>query len=422
MADTKNTREKQEERRERLELIKEFLVKNQKIVLPAALAAVLLLTAAVGLLAHSKKETKEDIQAASEADPEFTTGEEEGIPVPDVPLEENAYPEVNDLMLRYYKAMESGDMDGLYEIVSPLTDSYLIRLTEWAKHVAACPVVMVYTKPGPIEDSFIAYVYTEIQMVGYTDKNVPGIASFYVCKNAAGNYYINIEEEIDDDIADYIKAINLQDDVKDLNNKVTAEFNNLVAEDAAFADHYVTVTQSITKGIGEGLAALNVPEEPAEEEAGEEPAVEASATIKVVKATDVVNKRSSDSEISDKLGKAQIGDQFTVLEERANGWTKLTDGTTEFFIKSEYLETVSEQPVPGGAAETAAAEEPAAGGTAYVTATTTVNIRKSDSETADRLGKVNQGDKLELIEKQSNGWSKVKYNGKTAYVKSEFVR
>ena len=31
------------------------------------------------------------------------------------------------------------------------------------------------------------------------------------------------------------------------------------------------------------------------------------------------------------------------------------------------------------------------------------------------------GTKLELIEKMDNGWSKVKYNGQTAYVKSDYV-
>ena len=64
-------------------------------------------------------------------------------------------------------------------------------------------------------------------------------------------------------------------------------------------------------------------------------------------------------------------------------------------------------------------EEPV---TQYVTATTTVNVRSSDSEKADRLGKVSGGEKLELVEQRVNGWSKVIFNGKEGYIKSEYLQ
>ena len=50
-----------------------------------------------------------------------------------------------------------------------------------------------------------------------------------------------------------------------------------------------------------------------------------------------------------------------------------------------------------------------------------VNIRSAESETSERLGVAYQGEKLELIMKQADGWCKVKYNGQTAYVKSDYV-
>ncbi len=422
----------QERKGRRLEELKEFITNNRKTVLPIVLVAALLITLGIGLLANRKKEEPEEVEANAIGELAGTEVASEGIPVPDVPLELNAYPEVNELIMSYYKAMESGEIDNLAEIVSPLTESYEIRFREVAKHVEACPAVNIYTKPGPVEDSFVAYVYTEIQLVGYSEKTVPGMKSFYICKNDEGKYYINIEEEVDQEIADYIAAMSLQADVKDLNNKVTASFNELVAEDEAMGDNYDKVTQSITKGVQEAMQAKNEAEneeQPTEDTQELQPAV-VTPTGKTVKATDVVNMRSSDSEIADKLGKAQIGDTFTVLEERANGWTKLTDGTQEFFIKSEYLETVSE----GGAAEetgeapaentpqeTPAEVNLSLGSSGYVTAKTTVNIRKSASETADKLGVVYQGEKLELVMNQADGWCKVKYKGQTAYVKSEFM-
>lgn len=57
----------------------------------------------------------------------------------------------------------------------------------------------------------------------------------------------------------------------------------------------------------------------------------------------------------------------------------------------------------------------------YATATTTVNVRSSDSENADRLGKVAGGDRIKVLEQRVNGWTKVEYEGKEGYIKSEFL-
>ncbi|MCD7836768.1 MAG: SH3 domain-containing protein [Lachnospiraceae bacterium] len=60
--------------------------------------------------------------------------------------------------------------------------------------------------------------------------------------------------------------------------------------------------------------------------------------------------------------------------------------------------------------------------TRYVTATTTVNVRSSDSENADKLGKVSEGTKLELVEAKVNGWSEVIYEGQNGFIKSEYLQ
>lgn len=61
-------------------------------------------------------------------------------------------------------------------------------------------------------------------------------------------------------------------------------------------------------------------------------------------------------------------------------------------------------------------------GPQYVTATTTVNVRSSDSEQADKLGKVTGGTKLQVLEQRPNGWTKVDYDGKEGYIKTEFLQ
>ena len=55
-----------------------------------------------------------------------------------------------------------------------------------------------------------------------------------------------------------------------------------------------------------------------------------------------------------------------------------------------------------------------------ITVKENVNVREGASETAKKLGVAYRGDKFDLIEK-TNGWCKIRYNGKEAYVKADFV-
>ena len=55
-----------------------------------------------------------------------------------------------------------------------------------------------------------------------------------------------------------------------------------------------------------------------------------------------------------------------------------------------------------------------------VTATTNVRARAAASLEAESLGILSGGESLELYAIE-NGWCKVNYNGRVAYVKEEFV-
>jgi len=72
--------------------------------------------------------------------------------------------------------------------------------------------------------------------------------------------------------------------------------------------------------------------------------------------------------------------------------------------------------------ETGTGEQPARTEDVFAIATTTVNVRKSDSEIAEKVGKVSGGSKVQVLEQKVNGWSKVLANGKEGYIKSEYLR
>lgn len=67
-------------------------------------------------------------------------------------------------------------------------------------------------------------------------------------------------------------------------------------------------------------------------------------------------------------------------------------------------------------------EAPVDNGPQYATATTTVNVRSSDSEQADKLGKVTGGSRVQVQEVIANGWTKIVFEGKDGYIKSEYLQ
>lgn len=91
----------------------------------------------------------------------------------------------------------------------------------------------------------------------------------------------------------------------------------------------------------------------------------------------------------------------------------------------------NEEQESGGAAPAEGGQEqeqppveqfPEDGGPKYASATTTVNVRDSDSIQAEKLGKVSRGTRLEVQEVRLNGWTKIVYEGKDGYIKSEYLQ
>ena len=56
-----------------------------------------------------------------------------------------------------------------------------------------------------------------------------------------------------------------------------------------------------------------------------------------------------------------------------------------------------------------------------VTVLENVRVRSGANTNSEILGTAYTGEKLDLIMKQADGWTKVKYKGETAYVKSDYV-
>lgn len=410
----------------------DWIMDHSKIIFPLVLVACVLITVVLAINANKKEALeKEAQQAAMAVAAEQALPSVDELETPQFELEENAHPEINSLIRTYYDAQAEGDIETISSLNTYLDEIETIRVQELSKYIDSYPVLNVYTKPGLAENTYVAYVYSEVQFSD-VDLPLPGMQTYYIGINDEGDYFIN-DGTYDDTVWNYIKEITLQDDVVDLNNKVVVEYNELLAEDEELNEFIAYLKEKINEDVGEILAQAESAEEetPAEDTSRqEEEGQGAFQMIRTARATDVVNIRTSDSEEADKIDKAQVGQEFTLLEQKGNGWSRVEYNGKDAFIKSDYLEIVSEETLivdttaPAGETqeeegEVLAASDNAVMGTVRVIEN--VRVRKSASTEAESLGTVYVGDELELLMKQADGWTKINYQGQNAYVKSEYV-
>jgi len=97
------------------------------------------------------------------------------------------------------------------------------------------------------------------------------------------------------------------------------------------------------------------------------------------------------------------GTSVEVLENQSDGWSKVRHNDTDGFIKSDLLTSSSE----------------AAIGT--LRTVTGVNFRAGPSTNHDIIGHVAVNTAVDILENQSNGWSRVRHNGTVGFIKSEFL-
>ena len=401
--------------KEKIHSIGNYIIKHNKVVLPAVVVVAVAITVSVSLsLSNRHKEAQQEAEIASAASEMATETATEEVPL--VANEEGA---IYTLIATYYNAMATGDEETLRSVCDEISDKDMYRYVELSQYIDYYPTLEIYTKTGPEEGSVIAYVYYKISFVGH-EEEVPGYQALYICTNDQGGLYIKRGEN-SEEVNEYIKTVSTQDDVVEFNNKITVEYNELMVDHPEVLQYISELDSQVSIAVGEKLANQVAAETQVAEAGTEEGSTDGQDTQtengeqqeaedqgpQYVTTTTTVNVRSSDSEQADKLGKVSGGTKLQVLEQRPNGWTKVDYEGKEGYIKTEFLQL----------AESAAETETI--GT--VTATTNINVRASASETADRLGVLSGGDSAELVGTEGD-WSKIKYNGQIGYVKSEYVQ
>ncbi len=141
--------------------------------------------------------------------------------------------------------------------------------------------------------------------------------------------------------------------------------------------------------------------------------VELFKTIITMYATVDVNIRIQPTTESDRYGTLHKGETIKVKGITDNGWYQVVFREIYTgYIRSDYLT----QDMISTGVTLSQFETPVA---RY--ATVDVNVRASYTTNSDKLGVLATGEKVMVIGVTSNGWAKIEYNGRFAYVFAEYL-
>jgi hypothetical protein len=165
-------------------------------------------------------------------------------------LSENAYPAVNELVEQYMKATLKADLDTLDKVMTDTSSINVEDLQKQSEYIEDYKNISCYTKPGPVEGSYIVYVYSELKILDI-DTLAPGLTRLYICTAEDGNLYI-FSSEYDNETKEYIEATEKDEKVIALINTVNQKLATAVSSDAdlkSFVDKLNKTTEEAKKII-----------------------------------------------------------------------------------------------------------------------------------------------------------------------------
>jgi len=136
-----------------------------------------------------------------------------------------------------------------------------------------------------------------------------------------------------------------------------------------------------------------------------------------------VNIRSSASTTSDILATIAAGTSIEVSEHNPTGWSQVSLDGASGFIRSDFLTRGGD----GSAAATVSSSEAPAEATSTssnvgsLRTTGSVNLREGASTNDRIIRTLSASTGVEVLENQTNGWSRVRHNGTDGFIRSDLL-
>lgn len=235
----------------------------------------------------------------------------EGLTMNDEPLLE--------LAKKYYGAVTAEDEATLATIVEPWNDTVKEEAFSLNEKFKSFDDITTYSKDGPVDDSWLVYVYCECRVDG-VDTGIPTLLNpLLVITTDSTDLKISSDRS---EYADFINESNMSDEVQDLINEVNRQYEELKGSNSQVKDYS-------SDGSSGG--------EESTEAAGSNTTTYGTAT-----ATANVNIRSEGSTNGSVLGTLYPGQEVSIVASEGD-WTHVTftdpssGSTIDGYVSSEYL-------------------------------------------------------------------------------------
>ncbi len=392
----------------------------------ALLAAVLILVVVLIVKAvaggNDEPQDVQDPVAADEVQNEDETADDT---VNENPLQVDAYEGINDLVLKYFEGLSSGNTEMVEQTVDVLTDEEKATIEKKKDYIEAYKDVVCYTKKGLEENSYVVFASYEMKIYNI-ETPAPGIMALYVCLGDDGSYYI-FNGDASDELESYVLELASEEEVAAVIADVDARYQQLITEDEDLGKFAQTMLESQEAAEAETAE----PEKPSEGD-GKELEEPVKTTV-----NDGIRIREGRSTETRMLATIVSGTEVGVYANFDDGWSKIEYSGTVGYCKTEFL--TSTEGVPTISSQTEESEEDSTEEAAQGEETTTTNestatavnkkmkltdavrIRKERSTDSDVLKTAYKNEIVKVLENYSDGWSKVDYNGTEGYCKTEYL-
>ena len=429
-----------------MQQLKDFIIKYKRYIGAAVIFVVLVL---ILVNCTGPKNGNSDTQAGTEInETQATEYQLEG------KLKKDADPELVELIKNYYTAYAAGDMESLEPLAQPLSDNEKSYIGTFSDYYESFDNIVCYSMPGATDDSYLVSVCYDLKFYE-VDTPAPGMDFFYVERDGKGNLYINnvyssynfnfLDEELDANLYSLILNYEKSDDVVALQKQVQAKYDEAVASDEKLANMVGGTLRSAMTKWRDSVAATQDTEDATDvtpattEETQKTEKTESKDDSKkdskddtkakddtkkddtktddsksdtkkksgTVKTKDICRVRAKASTDSEMIGTVNKGVKLKKIGTKGD-WTKVKFQGQTGYIKTEFLKDVSSKSSDSS-------------DTVMVKTKDICNVRAKASADAELLGRVDIGVKLEKLG-TSGEWTKVKFQGKKGYIKSNLLK
>ena len=351
----------------------------------------------------------------------------------------DAYENINTLITQYYTAYAAGDITTLSSIATPISANEQSYIGLFSQYVDEYQNIKCYTKTGLDVNSYLVSVSMEIKFTG-VDTTAPGLDFFYVRTNDDGTLYIdnlysqynlaNQENALDTSVQSLIGQFESESDVVELQSEVQTRYDEALTADENLANMIQTTIPAAIKDWVSQVAAQAATEQTEATEAAEQPETEQQEETvqqtETLATKDRVNVRAAADTESEKLGTL---DQGTVVTRTAvdGDWSVIDYNGTTGYVKNEFLtydlpDTTADNNSDSSSDNSDSTNSASIAEGTVIMLENTTNIRSGMSEDSSKVGTAYAGEKVTVVMSYAEGWTKVKWNGETGYIKTSLLQ